>query len=133
MQRLPWNADRNKGLSATVSARALKVDGRSLEIFFHHDGISSQRIGGSAGPPAVGSTMSMVDVGAMLYRGSTLRAAPTSANHAPSALQRGAALPQRSSPVGWFGAVARRPGSDRFCNVALAQMPVVFSTILVST
>jgi hypothetical protein len=52
--------------------RALKVDSASLAVFFHHDGISPQRIGTSAGPSAVGCTTSMVDVGAMLYRGSTL-------------------------------------------------------------
>jgi hypothetical protein len=71
------NADRNIGFSATVSARALKVDGTSLAVSFHHDGMSPQRIGTSAGPSVVGSTTSMVVVGAMLYRGSTLRAAPT--------------------------------------------------------
>jgi hypothetical protein len=77
MQRLPLNADRNIGFSAMLSARALKVEGTSLPVFFHHDGISPHRIGTRAGPSTVGSTTSMVVVGAMLYCGSTLRAAPT--------------------------------------------------------
>jgi hypothetical protein len=36
---------------------------------FHHDGISPQRIGTSAGPSTVGGTTSMGDVGAMCITG----------------------------------------------------------------
>jgi hypothetical protein len=70
------NAERNIGFSATVSVRALKVEGISLVVLFNHDGMSHQRIGESEGPSVVGMTTPMVVGGAMLYRGSTLRAAP---------------------------------------------------------
>jgi hypothetical protein len=73
MHRLPLNADRNIGFSATLSTRALKVEGTSLAVFFHHDGIGPQRLGASAGPSMVSNTTSMVVLCAMLYRGSQAR------------------------------------------------------------
>lgn len=56
MQRCDLNAERNIGFSASVSARALKVDGSSLSGFFHHDGMRPQRIETSSrpAPQAVG-------------------------------------------------------------------------------
>lgn len=44
MQRRDLKAERNIGLVATVSARALKVAGRRL-VWSHHDGINPQRMG----------------------------------------------------------------------------------------
>ena len=41
MQRRALNAERNIGFSATVSARALNVDGSSFSGFFHQTGINS--------------------------------------------------------------------------------------------
>jgi len=42
--RVRLNGDRNIGLVSAFSARALKVDGSSLRVFFHHDGHNPQRI-----------------------------------------------------------------------------------------
>ena len=66
MQRERLKAERNIGFSATVSARALKVEGTSLAVFFHHPGMRPQRIGTSSGPAAANLTTSIVVVGAML-------------------------------------------------------------------
>src|ERR1019366_8743943 len=41
-QRPRLKAARSIGLLATVSARALKVDGTSLAVFFHHDGMGDR-------------------------------------------------------------------------------------------
>jgi hypothetical protein len=45
MHRLRLKASRNIGLSATLSARALKLAGNSFRGFFHHHGTSPQRHG----------------------------------------------------------------------------------------
>src|SRR6267154_968807 len=42
--RLRLRASRNMGLSATVSARALKLAGNCFRGFFHHHGTSPPRI-----------------------------------------------------------------------------------------
>jgi len=60
------NAARNIDLLVTVSARALRVDGTSLAVFFHHDGISPQRIDSRSRPASCGTTTSIMVVGAML-------------------------------------------------------------------
>jgi hypothetical protein len=62
LERRPKHRLFGDGLGA--GARALKVEGTSLAVFFHHDGMSPQRIGTRAGPSTVGSTASMVMVGA---------------------------------------------------------------------
>ena len=67
---LHLNAVRNIGFVATVSARALKVDGASLAVFFHHDGIRPQRIVGRSRPVSRGTTTLIIVVGATLQRGS---------------------------------------------------------------
>jgi hypothetical protein len=74
MQRVRLKAERNIGFCATVSARALNVDGTSLAVFFHHPGIRPQRIGTSSGPVSANLTTSICVVGATLYRGRKLRA-----------------------------------------------------------
>jgi hypothetical protein len=61
-----WKADRNTGFSATVSARALSVAGVSFAFFFHHDGISPQRIGASSFRPSRATTVLVAVVGQML-------------------------------------------------------------------
>jgi hypothetical protein len=66
MQRVRLKAERNIGFSATVSARALKVEGTSLAVFFHQLGMRPQRIGTSSAPVAANLTTSIVVVGAML-------------------------------------------------------------------
>ena len=65
-QRLRLKAARNIGFVATVSARALKVDGASLAVFFHHDGIRPQRIVGRSRPVPCGTTTLIIVAGAML-------------------------------------------------------------------
>jgi hypothetical protein len=75
MQWRDLNADRNIGFSATVSARALNVDGSSLSGFFPHDGTRPQLIGTSSRQPSVRRT-SIVVAGAMLYRECRIRAGP---------------------------------------------------------
>ena len=61
------NASRNIGLSATDSARALKVAGISLIVFFHQPGTRPQRIGTSSRCPSLSSRItSTMSVGAML-------------------------------------------------------------------
>lgn len=65
-QRLRLKAVRNIGFVATVSARALKVEGASLAVFFQHDGIRPQRIARRSRPVSRGSTTSIIVVGAML-------------------------------------------------------------------
>jgi hypothetical protein len=55
------------GLSATLSALALKLAGNCFNGFAHQFGTSPQRIGTSSLPPALeGVTTSTVSVGAML-------------------------------------------------------------------
>jgi len=54
-------------LIATVSARALNVDGSSFMGFFDHHGTRPQRIGASSTLPSRMATMSTVSVGAMLW------------------------------------------------------------------
>ena len=54
------------GLSVTVSARALNVDGASLAFFFHHDGTSPHRMGTSSRLRSRSTTASIVSVGQML-------------------------------------------------------------------
>src|SRR5258707_7750069 len=44
MHRWRLNASRNMGLSATLSARVLKLAGNCFRGFFHHHGTSPQRI-----------------------------------------------------------------------------------------
>jgi hypothetical protein len=66
MQRLRLKAERNIGFCATVSARALNVDGTSLTVFFHQPGMRPQRIETSSSPPSVGRTTLIAVVGAML-------------------------------------------------------------------
>jgi hypothetical protein len=66
MQRRDLNAERNIGFSATLSARALKVEGSSFSDFFHQAGTSPQRIGTSSRPASLDRATSMVVVGAML-------------------------------------------------------------------
>src|SRR5450759_3559896 len=51
---------------ATVSARALEVDGTSLAVFFHHDGIRPQRIDRRSRPASCGTSTSIIVVGAIL-------------------------------------------------------------------
>ena len=66
MQRRRFRASRNIGFSATVSARALKVAGRSFSVFDHQRGTNPHRIGTSPRPPSPARTTSIVVVGAML-------------------------------------------------------------------
>ena len=66
-QRCRLKASRNIGLSATLSARALKLAGSCFKAFFHHHGMSPQRIDASSTPAALaGLTTSTGSVGAML-------------------------------------------------------------------
>jgi hypothetical protein len=44
MQRPFLKAERNIGFSATVSARALKVEGASFSVFFQKKGMRPQRM-----------------------------------------------------------------------------------------
>jgi hypothetical protein len=67
-------AERNIGFCATVSARALNVEGMSFAVFFHQPGMRSQRIGTSSGLESPDLTMSIAVVGATLYRGRKLSA-----------------------------------------------------------
>jgi hypothetical protein len=68
-QRLRLNADRNIGLVATVSARALNVASfNSLSGFDHHEGISPHRIRSSRRLPSWSSIVSIVVVGQTLKR-----------------------------------------------------------------
>jgi hypothetical protein len=60
--------ERNIGFCATVSARALNVDGTSLAVFFHQPGMRPQRIGTSSGPVSANLKTSIVVVGAILWR-----------------------------------------------------------------
>jgi hypothetical protein len=66
MHRRDLKAARNIGFVATVSARALNVAGASLSGFFHHPGMSPQRIGMSARAPLPATRTSIFVVGAML-------------------------------------------------------------------
>jgi hypothetical protein len=59
-------ADLNIGFSATVSARALKVDGNSLSDFFHQDGTRPHLIGTSWSPSPDDRSTSICVVGAIL-------------------------------------------------------------------
>lgn len=76
MQRLCLKADRNIGFSAIDSDLALKVAGSSASGFFHQDGASPQRIGANSRPNLPTRHTSIVDVGAILYRGWRLRGSP---------------------------------------------------------
>ena len=51
MHRWRANASRNMGLSAVVSARALKLAGNCFRGFFHHHGTRPQRIETSSRAP----------------------------------------------------------------------------------
>ena len=73
MQRRYLNAPRNIGRSASVSARALKVEGSSLSGFFHQEGTRPQYIGTSSLPASEARITSIGVVGAMLNRGARLR------------------------------------------------------------
>jgi hypothetical protein len=67
MHRWRLNASRNIGLSATLSARALKLAGNSFKGFFYHHGTSPQRIEtSSAAPPVADLTTLTASVGATL-------------------------------------------------------------------
>ena len=66
MQRVRLKAERNIGFSATVSARALNVDGISLAVVFHQPGMRPHRIGTSSGPVSANLKTSIAVVGAML-------------------------------------------------------------------
>ncbi len=66
MHRRDLKAERNIGFSATLSARALNVDGSSFSGFFHHDGTSPQRIGRISRPTSPERMTSIVVVGAIL-------------------------------------------------------------------
>ena len=66
MQRVRLKAERNTGFCATVSARALNVEGTSLAVFFHQPGIRPQRIGTRSGPVSANLTTSIAVVGAIL-------------------------------------------------------------------
>ena len=66
-QRCRLKASRNIGLSATLSARALKLAGTCFRGFFHQDGTRPQRIDASSTALAVvGLTTTTGSVGAML-------------------------------------------------------------------
>jgi hypothetical protein len=66
MQRARLKAERNIGFCATVSARALNVEGTSFAVFFHQPGMRPQRIETSSRPPSIGRTTSIAVVGAIL-------------------------------------------------------------------
>ena len=66
MQRVRLKAEQKIGFCATVSARALNVDGTSLAVFFHQPGMRPQRIGTSSKPDSANLTTSIAVVGATL-------------------------------------------------------------------
>jgi hypothetical protein len=66
MHRRDLKAARNIGFVATDSARALNVAGASFSGFFHHAGMSPQRIDMSARSPLPATTTSIFVVGAKL-------------------------------------------------------------------